>query len=476
MSKPLIAVILAGGAGARLWPVSREAFPKPFIKLSDGQSLIQKTLSRIVKLPNITNVLVVTNKDYYFLTKDEFDTYQNNSIQIDYLLEPFGRNTAAAIAASAIIVEKRFGKDAVMLVLPADHIINDQSSFNDAIESAWNIAEEGWLVTFGVMPNRPETGYGYIKYGKTLKSGYEVLKFIEKPDLEKALEFVKSGNYLWNSGMFCFTVNSIRLAMEKHCPEIWTGVSMALNLSDCNKFPVFIESAYFETVLDISIDNAVLEQSSQVAVVATNFEWEDVGSWDALSKLMPSDVNGNYLNSEALIIDSTNCFVQAESKVIAAIGIKNLIIIDTPDALLISERGRTQDVKNVVNSLKKMSHASVRHHRKVNRPWGTYTILGEGDGFKIKRVEVRPGASLSLQSHRFRSEHWIVVSGEALVINDDKETRVGKNESTYISAGSLHRLSNFGNSTCIIVEVQVGSYLGEDDIVRHDDIYGRIKD
>jgi mannose-1-phosphate guanylyltransferase/mannose-6-phosphate isomerase len=473
--KPLVAVILSGGVGSRLWPISREEFPKPFIKLPDGQSLLQRTFERVLALPNICGVLVVTNQNYYSLSREECGELENSHIKFDYLLEPFGRNTAAAIAAAAIVIAKKFGDDAIMLVLPADHIVKDQLSFNLAVNNAKSIAEKGWLVTFGLEPARPETGYGYIKRGDVLENGYQVAKFVEKPDLDKAINFINSGNYLWNLGIFCFSTNVIRLSMLEHCPELWRRVLAALAGSSFNKSPVLIDAKLFEGVQDISIDCAIMERSNNVAVVVGGFDWEDVGSWRALMELMPADTDGNRLKSEALIIDSTNCFIQAESKIVAVIGVNDLIVIDTPDALLISQRERSQDVKAIVDNLKKISHVSTRQHHKVHRPWGTYTLLGEENGFKIKRVEVHPGASLSLQSHQFRSEHWVVVSGEALIINNDQEILIKKNESTYIPAGSLHRLCNPGKLTCVIVEVQVGSYLGEDDIERFDDLYGRIR-
>lgn len=473
--QPLVAVILSGGAGARLWPVSREALPKPFIKLHDGQSLLQRTLGRVLGLPDVSRVLTVTNRNYYFLTRDEYAELQGGQVQFEYLLEPFGRNTAAAIAAAAKIVSERFGRDAIILVLPADHVVADQSAFNVSVDAARKLAANGWLVTFGMSPSRPETGYGYIKCGEQLEGGLgcAVAEFVEKPDADRAVEFIRSGQYLWNSGMFCFSAEAIGRAMQEYCPDVWRSVSAVLDATDRSASPILMDSTSFEAVPEISIDYAVMERSDRVAVVAGNFGWEDVGSWRALSELMPADADGNRLNGETLMLDATNCYVQAESKIIAAIGVNNLIVVDTPDALLISERGRSQEVKTIVDRLKLLSHATVRHHRTVHRPWGTYTVLEEGDGFKIKRIVVRPGASLSLQRHRFRSEHWVVVSGEAMVTNDGREIRIAKNESAFISAGASHRLSNPGDEDCVMIEVQVGSYVGEDDIERLEDVYGR---
>lgn len=473
--KPLIAVILSGGAGARLWPVSREALPKPFIKLNGGQSLLQRALCRVQGLSDVNMVLTVTNQNYYFLTSDEYSELPTDNIQFEYLLEPVGRNTAAAINAAAMIVEERFGSDAIILALPADHIVTDLVAFNAAVEAARALATSGWLVTFGMTPNRPETGYGYIKYGDRLDGGlgYSVTEFVEKPDIERAGEFVRSGQYLWNSGMFCFTAGAINCAMKDLCPDVWGVVSAAVDASDRGKSPIFLDPVAFGMVPDISIDCAVMERSDRVAVVAGSFGWEDVGSWGALAELTPADAEGNRLNGEALMLDATNCYIQAESKIIAVIGVSNLIVVDTPDALLISERGRSQDVKTAVDKLKLMSHATVRHHQTVHRPWGTYSVLEEGSGFKVKRIVVRPGASLSLQRHRYRSEHWVVVSGEALVTNEGRETKIVPNESAYISAGAAHRLKNPGPTDCVMIEVQVGSLCREDDIERLDDVYGR---
>ncbi len=473
--QPLVAVILSGGAGARLWPVSREALPKPFIKLHDGRSLLQLTLGRVLGLPDTGMVLTVTNRNHYFLTRDEYSELPSGTTRFEYLLEPFGRNTAAAIAAAAMIVEERLGAEAIILVLPADHVVADQAVFNAAVKGARALAAAGWLVTFGMTPGRPETGYGYIKCGDRLEEGlgYAVAEFVEKPDVGRAEEFVRSGRYLWNSGMFCFTADAIGRAMQELCPEVWETVSVAVGAADRGVSPVLLDSAAFGSVPDISIDYAVMERSDRVAVVAGSFGWEDVGSWRALAELMPADAEGNRLNGETLMVDSTNCYIQSESKIIAAIGVSDLIVVDTPDALLISERGRSQDVKTVVDRLKLLSHATVRHHRTVHRPWGTYTVLEEGEGFKIKRIVVRPGASLSLQRHRYRSEHWVVVSGEVIVTNDGREIFIAKNESAYISAGAPHRLSNPGDADCVMIEVQVGSYVGEDDIERIEDVYGR---
>lgn len=475
-SKPLVAVIMSGGTGARLWPVSREALPKPFIKLHDGHSLLQGTAQRILSLPSCRQIITVTNRDYYFLTRDEYSEICPTGSIFDYLLEPVGRNTAPAIAAASMLVNERFGREAIMLVLPADHIVSNQAAFNQAVNSAASLAAAGWLVTFGAPPKRAETGYGYIKCGSAIgdSNGFTVDRFIEKPPPQEATRFVRSSGYLWNSGMFCFAAGSMLDAIRAHCPEVLQCVSAAFDSSRNNIRPIVLEPTAFAKCPDISIDYAVMERSDRVAVVPGNFGWEDVGSWNAILEQMPCDAYGNRANGEVLFLDSQNCYVQAESKIVAAIGVSNLIVVDTPDALLITDRDRSQEVKNIVDRLRLCSHDTVRHHRTVHRPWGTYTVLEEGAGFKIKKIVVKPGASLSLQRHRFRSEHWVVVSGEARVTNEDRCTRIGKNESTFIAAGTAHRLQNPGNEDCVMIEVQVGSYVGEDDIERLDDVYGRV--
>lgn len=468
-----VPVILSGGAGTRLWPVSREALPKPFIKLPDGESLLQKTLKRAAALPGVAEVLTVTNRDHFFLTRDEYGA-TDGLPPLDYLLEPCGRNTAPAIAAATLQVAGRFGADAVLLVLPADHLISDQAAFGAAVAQARQLATAGWLVTFGIRPTAPETGFGYIEAGPPIgAAGHAVARFVEKPSLDKAETYLAAGNFTWNSGIFCFAAGAMLDALRAHAPELLAAVEATLAATDFAKPPPVLAADPFRQVPDISIDYAVMEKAGKVAVVPASFDWSDIGSWNALAELTAADADGNRVAGEAVLVDAANCYVQGEDRIVAAIGVDNLLIVDTADALLVADRTRAQDVKSVVQQLKLTAHDSVRHHRTVHRPWGSYTVLEEGLRFKIKRIVVKPGASLSLQMHHHRSEHWVVIAGMARVVNGEREIFVRTDESTYIPAGTAHRLANPGKIDCVMIEVQTGDYVGEDDIVRLEDNYGR---
>jgi mannose-1-phosphate guanylyltransferase len=358
-------------------------------------------------------------------------------------------------------------------VLAADHLIADQPAFEQAVAKAQQLAAEGKLVTFGIQPEAPETGYGYIE-----SDGNKVIRFVEKPNLENAKEYVASGRYLWNSGMFCFSAGTIIHEMEQHCPEILAATRLCMEQSRKSKgenlVQIDLSPNYFDRIADDSIDYAVMEKSTNVAVVPCSIGWSDIGSWSALGDLTPADQDGNRIQGEALLYDVQNCFIQSNQRIVGAVGIENLIIIDTPDAILVADRNRAQDVKHLYVSLKSRGHETHKIHRTVHRPWGTYSILEEGDRFKIKRIEVKPRAKLSLQMHHHRSEHWIVVSGMAKVTNGENEILVNTNESTYIPAGHKHRLENVGVVDLVMIEVQSGEYLGEDDIVRFEDVYGRV--
>jgi len=469
----LIPVILSGGAGTRLWPVSREGCPKPFMKLADGESLLFKSYSRAAAV-GTGDILTVTNRDYFFMSKDELAQVKPAQCGA-FLLEPVGRNTAPAVALAAHYVAARFGRDALMLVLPADHLVQDLSRFNHAVEAAASLARQGKLATFGIIPTAPETGFGYIEAGGDLNGGRQVKRFVEKPNEDKAREYLAAGNFYWNSGMFCFAAGVILDEMAKHAPDVAQAVDACWQaMGQADGAMIEIPTEAFGQVPDISIDYAVMERSSEVVVVPADFGWSDIGSWVAVRELAQADVNDNRATSQnAIFVDSRNTYVQSEGRVVATVGVDNLMIIDTPDALLVAHPDRAQDVKKVVAQLKKSDHEAYKLHRTVTRPWGTYTVLEEGTRFKIKRIEVKPGGTLSLQMHHHRSEHWIVVSGMARVVNGDKEILVGANESTYIPAGHKHRLENPGVLDLVMIEVQSGEYLGEDDIVRFQDIYGR---
>ena len=469
----LIPTILCGGAGSRLWPVSRETHPKPFMRLADGQSLLQKAFLRGAVIPGATEVLTVTNRELFFKTQDEYRDINSAQLPTSFILEPFGRNTAAAIAAAALHVSKTHGDDAIMLVLAADHLIADQPAFARAVAKASELAQAGSLVTFGIKPDAPETGYGYIQ-----AEGNRVLRFVEKPTLEVAKTYVESGDYLWNSGMFCFSAGSILRELERFSTEVLESTRLCLEKSRVAESSGFaqieLHADTFAKVPDISIDYAVMEKSNDVAVVPCSIGWSDIGSWNAVSELSAADANGNRVEGDALMHDSTNCYIQSNGRMVGTVGVDNLMIIDTPDALLVADRSRSQDVKHIYAALKAKGHDSYKLHRTVHRPWGTYTVLEEGEGFKMKRIEVKPGGQLSLQMHHHRSEHWIVVHGMAKVMNGEQELLLSSNESTYIQAGHKHRLENPGLIDLVMIEVQTGDYLGEDDIVRFQDVYGRV--
>lgn len=472
----LIPTILCGGAGSRLWPVSRELHPKPFIRLADGHSLLQKAWLRGAVLPDVAEVLTVTNRELFFKTADEYRAVAGKpglALNNSYILEPCGRNTAPAIAVAALHVAATHGPDALLLVLAADHLIHDEAAFGAAVAQAVPLAREGLLVTFGIQPEAPETGFGYIE-----AEGNKVLRFVEKPSLEKAREYLQSGRYLWNSGMFCFAAGAMISEMELHCPEILAATRLCLEQSNSaqgkNFQQIELDAQAFEQVADDSIDYAVMEKSGKVAVVPCSIGWSDIGSWNAVGELIEPDADGNRVDAEVQLHGVSNCFIQSKERLVGAVGIDNLIIVDTPDALLVADRRHAQDVKHLYASLKSRGHDAHKLHRTVHRPWGTYTVLEDSTRFKIKRIEVKPGASLSLQMHHHRSEHWIVVSGMAKVVNGERELFVSTNESTYIPAGHRHRLENPGVLDLVMIEVQSGDYLGEDDIVRFQDNYGRV--
>ena len=471
----LIPTILCGGAGSRLWPVSRETHPKPFIRLADGQSLLQKAFLRGATLANTAEVITVTNRELFFKTADEYREINTAKIPTSYILEPFGRNTAPAIAAAAIVVARTHGDDAILLVLPADHLIANQIAFAEAVAKAAELAKGGSLVTFGIKPNVPETGYGYIQ-----ADGNRVVRFVEKPTLETAKKYVESGDYLWNSGMFCFSAGAMLRELELQCPEVLAATQACIAQSQSAQGTAFsqleLNADAFGKVPDISIDYAVMEKSKAVAVVPCKIGWSDIGSWNAVGDLSKPDAEGNRIHGKALLHDATGNYVQSHDRMVGVVGVNNLIIIDTPDALLVADRNHAQDVKHIYAGLKAQGHETYKLHRTVHRPWGSYTVLEEGVGFKMKRIEVKPGASLSLQMHHHRSEHWIVVHGMAKVVNGEKDFLLNTNESTYIPAGHKHRLENPGVINLVMIEVQSGEYLGEDDIVRFQDIYGRVQE
>lgn len=479
-SDPIVPVILSGGAGTRLWPVSREGHPKPFMKLPDGQTLLGKTVQRALAAASARRMLLVTNRDYYFISKDEVARTLDAAAQksTGYLLEPVGRNTAAAIAAAAHWIAANVSPQALMLVLPADHLISPAEEFQKAVQQAAALASQGKLVTFGIRPTAPETGYGYIEGGAAIagSQALQVKRFVEKPDLQTAQSYIDSGNFLWNSGMFCMRAQTLLDELATHRPALAEGVARCwAEVGEGSSKQPFTElpAESFGQVESISVDYAVMEPSKNLVVLPTSFSWDDIGSWSAVANLVPADGEGNRVQGDAVLVDCQDSFIRAEDRMIAAVGLRGVMVIDTPDALLVADADASQQVKEVVSQLKLRGHESYKLHRTVVRPWGTYTVLEDGAGYKIKRIEVKPGAQLSLQMHHHRSEHWIVVTGTAKVVCDDREFLVMTNESTYIPAGKKHRMENPGVLDLVMIEVQSGEYLGEDDIVRFSDIYGR---
>jgi mannose-1-phosphate guanylyltransferase len=475
-------MILAGGAGTRLWPLSREAAPKPFMPLPDGETLLAKTAQRALALDGVDSLFTITNREYYFHAKDTYGALQPACRSV-YLLEPFGRNTAPAVALGALFAQAQGFGDHVLLVLPADHLIRDQDAFADAVARAGALATKGLLVTFGINPTHPETGFGYIECGALLEraegnlpSAYRALRFAEKPALATARDYLTSGHYVWNSGMFAFTPDAIVDAFARHAPGVLAAVRPIAQALAPDATMLEVDASLFAAVPDISLDYAIMERAAEageVAVVRGAFDWSDVGSWQAIAALADADGDGNRGSGERVAIATRETYVHAADRVVATVGVENLVIVDTPDAVLVAHRDHVQRVKEVVGELKARGHESYRLHRTVSRPWGTYTNLEEAPGFKIKRIEVRPGAALSLQLHHHRSEHWVVVRGIARVTNGEREFDVRPNESTYIPVETKHRLENRQREPLVIIEVQCGDYLGEDDIVRFDDRYGR---
>ncbi|NWB95233.1 mannose-1-phosphate guanylyltransferase/mannose-6-phosphate isomerase [Pseudomonas gingeri] len=475
----LIPCIIAGGAGTRLWPVSREAMPKPFMRLPDGESLLQKTFSRAAGLADVQRVLTVTNREVFFRTLDDYRLLNKGGAALDFILEPFGRNTAPAIAAAALHVARLYGDDAQLLVLPADHLIKDLGAFAKAVDSARLLADQGWLVTFGLVPTQPETGFGYIEKGQALGGeAFQVARFVEKPDATTAQQYLDGGRHLWNAGMFCLRADAVLRELREHAPDVLDAMTECLAHSHSREgsqeLQLELDGKSLALAPDISVDYALMERSRKVAVVPCQIGWSDIGSWQAVRELTPADAQGNQCNGETVLHDVSNCYIDSPKRLVGGVGLKDLIIIDTPDALLIADGKRSQDVKLIAQELKRQGHDAYRLHRTVTRPWGTYTVLEEGKRFKIKRIVVKPNASLSLQMHHHRSEHWIVVSGMARVTNGDNEFMLDTNESTFIKPGKQHRLVNPGVIDLVMIEVQSGEYLGEDDIVRFNDIYGRV--
>ena len=472
----IIPVILAGGSGTRLWPMSRELYPKQLINMYNDHTMLQNTVQRLDGLVNISAPIVVCNEDHRFMTAEQLRQIDVDPVSI--ILEPVGRNTAPAIALAALKA-REIREDPILLVLPADHVIARPLDFHAAIQEGIEYAQSGKLITFGIIPDAPETGYGYIKKGKVIaeSSGISTIDtFVEKPDKKTAGLYLDSGDYCWNSGMFMFKASQIISEIDTHCPGMIGPCEQALSngISDLDFFRLNLDD--FSKIPSDSIDYAVMEKTRQGIVIPLDVGWNDLGSFDALWSTGNKDENKNVIKGDVVAHDVKASYINAESRLVSAVGIENFVIVETKDAVLVSPRDRVQDVKKIVRKLKSNNREEPVVHQKVFRPWGSYETIDIEDRFQVKRITVKPGAKLSLQKHFHRAEHWTVVSGAALVTKGDTEILLREDESAYIPLGTLHRLENPGKIPLELIEVQSGSYLGEDDIVRFDDVYGRKKD
>lgn len=464
----LIPVVLSGGSGTRLWPLSRELYPKQLLPLVGKRTMLQETVQRLEGLETAAP-LIVCNEAHRFLVAEQLRQLDITPEAI--ILEPVGRNTAPAIALAALRAEP----GALLLVLPADHVVRDVRAFQAAVRNAQPAAEAGKLVTFGIVPNAPETGYGYIKKvpGGVGQVAAPIDRFIEKPDAARAEGFLKEGGYYWNSGMFLFAAGRFLAELEEHAPDILAAARSALHLAVPDLDFVRVDKAAFEACRPDSIDYTVMEKTRDAVVVPLDAGWSDVGSWSALQAALPADEEGNVTRGDVLIEDSSGCYLYAESRLVSAVGLKDHVVVETKDAVMVAPKDRVQDVKKLVARLKSAGRGEHSLHREVYRPWGSYDSLDSGERFQVKRLTIKPGAQLSLQLHHHRAEHWIVVSGTARITCGEKVFLLEENQSTYIPIGERHRIENPGKIPLHIIEVQSGSYLGEDDIVRLEDRYGR---
>jgi len=470
----LTPVILSGGAGTRLWPLSRELYPKQLLALTGERTMLQQTALRLSGLAAASPV-VVCNEAHRFLVAEQLRQLKMDTRAV--VLEPFGRNTAPAIALAALAGLKiAAGEDPELLVLPADHVIRDVPAFQKAVRVALPAVQQGKLVTFGIVPSAPETGYGYIQRGAETAAGaglYQIARFVEKPNLERAQQFLKSGDYLWNSGMFMFRASRYLEELEKFAPQIARVCRSAFDNATSDLDFMRIDAKAFENCPSDSIDYAVMEKTSAAVVVPLAAGWSDVGSWSALHEACESDGHGNVSRGDVISEDSNGNYLYSESRLVATVGLQDHVVVETKDAVLVAPKDRVQDVKKLVTRLKEAGRYEHSLHREVFRPWGSYDSIENGERFQVKRLKVKPGATLSLQMHHHRAEHWIVVSGTARITRGEEVFLLEENQSTYIPIGVKHRIENPGMIPLHIIEVQSGSYLGEDDIVRFDDRYGR---
>jgi mannose-1-phosphate guanylyltransferase/mannose-6-phosphate isomerase len=467
----LVPVILSGGAGTRLWPLSRELHPKQLLALTSERTMLQETALRVAGIEHDPPV-VVCNEAHRFLVAEQLRLLDIAPRSI--VLEPFGRNTAPAIALAALAALKSSqGQDPVLLVLPADHVVRDVKAFHEAVKVARACAEQGRFATFGIVARTPETGFGYIRRGEPSAGAFRIAQFVEKPPLERAKQFVQSGEYYWNSGMFAFRAQRYLQELERLAPAIAAACGKAFEAANTDLDFTRIDPRAFEACPSDSIDYAVMEKTSDAVVVPLDAGWSDVGSWSALHEASAPDAQGNVLRGDVLAEDSMGCYLHSESRLVTAVGLRDHVVVETKDAVLVAPKDNVQDVKKLVARIKDLGRYEHASHREVFRPWGSYDSIEMGDRFQVKRLTVKPGGQLSLQLHHHRAEHWVVVSGTARVTRGDEVFLLEENESAYIPVGVQHRVENPGKIPLHIIEVQSGSYLGEDDIVRLEDRYGR---
>ncbi|WP_180011104.1 mannose-1-phosphate guanylyltransferase/mannose-6-phosphate isomerase [Acinetobacter sp. YH16055] len=474
----MIPVVLSGGSGTRLWPLSRSSYPKQFLSITEKKTLFQLTLERIHSLnqalSNFQNPIIVTNENHRFIVAEQLRQAKTSA---EILLEPIARNTAPAIAAAAELALSR-GEDPVLLILAADHVIEQQEAFNQAVVVGLSAAESGKLVTFGIVPTAPETGYGYIKAQQKVEQSelksYPVAEFVEKPNRATAEQYVADGSYLWNSGMFMFKASTYLQELEKFNLAIAQNAKNAIQSCKNDLDFIRLDKESFEQCPEDSIDYAVMEKTEHAVVVPLNANWNDVGAWNSVWEVSQKDENGNSLRGDVITQDTHNSLIHAETRLVSTLGVENIVVIETADAVLVAAQSKVQDIKKIVEKLKSNQRCEIDAHRKVYRPWGSYDSIEHGSRYQVKCIVVNPGQKLSLQMHHHRAEHWIVVNGTAKVRKGDETVMLTENQSIYIPLGETHALENPGKVPLELIEVQSGSYLGEDDIVRFEDLYGRV--